>query len=173
LRQTKPIRGDRQMRQTNPICDGSEGSPQRHRDHRGELGFPGRHDLDFILCGLCVSVVDIRAKRTQFGEMGKCAKQTQFGATGDCAKRTQFGPGGKYMKRTQFGSGRQMCDIASMPRFGKRTQFTKGKKVHHRGTEITEVIFGIPIDWLGFSSLCPRCLCGDKACKTNPIGPGQ
>jgi hypothetical protein len=60
----------------NPIC---RGSPQRHRDRRGAFGLLERHDLDFIPRGLRVwvpkrmiprlgalSVVSIRAKRTQF-----------------------------------------------------------------------------------------------------------
>jgi hypothetical protein len=39
-----------------------EDLPQRHRDHRGGLGFIDRHDLDFILRALWVSVVSLRTK---------------------------------------------------------------------------------------------------------------
>jgi hypothetical protein len=42
------------MCKTNPI---SGGSPQRHRDPRGGLGFLDKHALDFILRALGVSVV--------------------------------------------------------------------------------------------------------------------
>ena len=39
---------------------------QRHRDPSGDLRFIRRHDLDFLLRGLRVSVASIRAKRSQF-----------------------------------------------------------------------------------------------------------
>jgi hypothetical protein len=51
-----------QMRQTNQI---SRDSPRRHRDRRGGLRLLERHDHDFILRGLRVSVVQIRAKQSQ------------------------------------------------------------------------------------------------------------
>jgi hypothetical protein len=39
---------------------------QRYRDPSGDLRFIRRHDLDFLLRGLGVSVGSIRAKRSQF-----------------------------------------------------------------------------------------------------------
>jgi hypothetical protein len=42
-----------------------KGSPQRHRDHRGDLGFAGKHDFASLLCVLRASVVSIPAKQSQ------------------------------------------------------------------------------------------------------------
>jgi hypothetical protein len=89
------------MRKTNPI---SGGSPQRHRDHRGGLGFLDKQDLDFILRVLRVSVVSNRAKRTQLCEtnpilrlrISDCGLAADLRGATNRAKRTQFRvvPGG-------------------------------------------------------------------------------
>jgi hypothetical protein len=74
--------------QIKPILRGSR---QRHREPRGSLGLLDRHDSDFILRGLRISVVTILAKQSQTwapcgiwgmtrGTPSKCAKQTQFRA---------------------------------------------------------------------------------------------
>jgi hypothetical protein len=72
----------------------------------------------------------------------------------DCAKQTQFpradrpAPGAGPAKQTQFGAagpaGGRLCDIASMPRFGKQTQ-----------------------------SRAARLASGAGFCETNPIGRGN
>jgi hypothetical protein len=50
-----------------------ESSPQRHRDHRDDLTFTEEDRFDFILRALCVSVVKIRAKQSQFpGGLNEC-----------------------------------------------------------------------------------------------------
>jgi hypothetical protein len=75
-----------EMRQTNPICGGSRGSPQRHRDRRDGPRFKAKTGLISFLRGLGVSVVEIRAKQSQTWE--------EWGIWVDargayCAKRSQ------------------------------------------------------------------------------------
>jgi hypothetical protein len=86
----------------DPIC---RDSPQRHRDHRGALISLERHDLDFILRALGVSVVDIhanKAKRRLSVAGRQLYKQSQFpatpGGTGPQGRATQ----GNRAKQTQF-----------------------------------------------------------------------
>jgi hypothetical protein len=67
---------------------------------------------------LCPRIVDSRLRgKDMFMNYETYAKQSQLGEMGNCAKQSQFGATGKCAKQTQFATVR---------------------KVHHRGTEITE-----------------------------------
>jgi hypothetical protein len=68
---------------------------------------------------------DVNTRAEPKLESPQCAKRTQFVPAGqaggavaeaDRAKQSQFG-------EPRPGSGGRLCDIASMPRFGKQTQF--------------------------------------------------
>ncbi len=142
-------------RRANPIC---RGSPQRHRAHRGGFGFLQEHDLDFILR---VSVVNFRAKQSQFGRCragrpthqeaiaSKKAKLGQAGGFGewclgeaDYAKQTQF-PVDPIPHHSSIPSFQSNADCAKRTQFPSRTQNDMCSGVLGRKTQNTVLAYAV------------------------------
>ena len=78
---------------------------QRHRAPSGHLRFIRRHDLDFLLSGLGVSVASIRAKRSQFPAETQRAESWQAGEGPRRRKSCETKPMSRG--RAGMGEGRQ------------------------------------------------------------------
>ena len=99
---------------SGPACVLAEDLRQRHREPRGELRFIDRHDLDFLLRALGVSVVSLRAKQSQ--------SPTSTGTGGDGRGRWRSRRWDRLYKQTQFtdadGDGRGPAKASAEPPLG-------------------------------------------------------